>query len=334
MARYFCCRSEVQGPKWPKGNINLWPFVIMSRAKHWVFTLNNYSSAEVVALSLAFTNGRFIHIAWAEEVGESGTPHLQGSFSLVKKERATALHKISGLERAALLVMKGKPQQAYDYYANNPDKGSPVNLQCFGTLPAQTQGKRTDLSDATEVLAETGSLKRVAQEFPEVFVKYHAGLRALRSTLTDTSYAVPIGPYPWDYDFDFRYTQILWGSAGLGKTEFAKRILPNALFANDVDDLGHYDPSIHDGIIFDDMDLNFLPRSAQIFMVDVDNNRSIRCRYFNAFIPKNTKKIFITNVFDGKIFLTEDPAISRRIKVTHLRAAQEDEFPLAILNSI
>lgn len=47
------------------------------------------------------------------------------------------------------------------------------------------QGKRTDLEDACTTLRDTKSLKRVAQEHPTAFVKFHKGLKELKAILEE-----------------------------------------------------------------------------------------------------------------------------------------------------
>lgn len=67
----------------------------------WDFVLNNYNEEEVCQIKQFITTfckkGGFGY-----EVGESGTPHLQGFLSLIKKERKSALYKKAGFIRASL----------------------------------------------------------------------------------------------------------------------------------------------------------------------------------------------------------------------------------------
>ncbi len=125
-------------------------------------------------------------------------------------------------------------------------------------------------------------------------------------------------PESWQHLEDNFNTIILWGESGIGKTCLAKALLPEALMVSHTDDLLKYNPDEYDGIIFDDMDFKHFPRSAQIHLLDWDDNRSIHCRYVSAFIPANTRKIFTTNEPDGSVFDLTDAAIRRRVEVHHL----------------
>lgn len=109
------------------------------------------------------------------------------------------------------------------------------------------------------------------------------------------------------------------GSPNIGKTQFALALIGNALMVSHIDDLKNFDPNVHDGILFDDMEFNHVPVSAQIHLTDWDFDRSIHIRYGLANIPKNTKKVFTTNVESGLIFnLDPSLGVKRRVRVHHL----------------
>ena len=57
------------------------------QAKHWCFTLNNYTADEYDALSAIGHElpKEISYIIVAKETGETGTPHLQGYISFDRK---------------------------------------------------------------------------------------------------------------------------------------------------------------------------------------------------------------------------------------------------------
>jgi len=65
-------------------------------AKHWCFTLNNYSDDDKCKLSSAFDSGRISYLIYGKEVASTGTPHLQGFVSVKKKCRIPGLVKLLG----------------------------------------------------------------------------------------------------------------------------------------------------------------------------------------------------------------------------------------------
>ena len=64
------------------------------------FVINNYTTTELCQLKQ--TLSKICKKAlFGLEIGECGTPHIQGYMSLKRKTRFTGLHKLSGLERAS-----------------------------------------------------------------------------------------------------------------------------------------------------------------------------------------------------------------------------------------
>ena len=62
----------------------------ISPAKHWVFTLNNYTTEDIEEFSSSSSTKRYI---FQEETGESGTPHLQGYLEFLTKKRPFSVFK-------------------------------------------------------------------------------------------------------------------------------------------------------------------------------------------------------------------------------------------------
>lgn len=60
----------------------------------WCFTLNNYSIDDIEILETVFKSLCKWYI-FQEEIGEEGTPHLQGTLSLLQKSRLTELKHIN-----------------------------------------------------------------------------------------------------------------------------------------------------------------------------------------------------------------------------------------------
>lgn len=112
---------------------------------------------------------------------------------------------------------------------------------------------------------------------------------------------------------------IIIGKSGIGKTTWAKQIVPKpCLFVSHIDDLKKFDSTTHKSILFDDVCFNHYPVQSQIHLVDSDNPRSIHVRYGTAHIPSGIRKIFTCN--ENPIDL-DHPAIQRRcqvIRVTEL----------------
>lgn len=72
------------------------------------------------------------------------------------------------------------------------------------------QGTRNDLASATDIIRAGGSLKRVAEECPTVYTKFHKGLAALRNVLQD-----------FGRGYAEKDVRLYYGPTGVGKTRRA-----------------------------------------------------------------------------------------------------------------
>lgn len=127
--------------------------------------------------------------------------------------------------------------------------------------------------------------------------------------------------FTWaDFEFKADKFNIMVGPSGCGKTSYVKSKYPKILLVSHMDQLGTYDKDVHEGILFDDMAFQHMPRTAQIHIADMDDDRYIHIRYGMAFIPKGTLKICTTNIKD---IFTEDAAIRRRCHVWDMQMACE-----------
>ncbi len=88
MSKVELCKNSTKIVKGKIGNS------VQSSAKStWFFTFNNYDTESIEYLQIVFNELKAKYV-FGEEVGASGTPHLQGYIKLVKRLRLTALVKI------------------------------------------------------------------------------------------------------------------------------------------------------------------------------------------------------------------------------------------------
>lgn len=92
------------------------PFVIHP-AKRWCFTLNNYTDEEYCAIKAILQKKSLTWII-GKEVGDSGTPHLQGYVEFTKKLRPLGLFDS---KRIHFEKSKGDREQNYDYCSKDND---------------------------------------------------------------------------------------------------------------------------------------------------------------------------------------------------------------------
>lgn len=138
--------------------------MIMSRAKYWTLTLNNPSSDEKAMIRKMGEDGVFDYLVIGNEVGESGTPHLQGFVSMKERVRLAQLkQKISA--RAHYEVAK-YPEKAAEYCKKDGD------FYEFGELVLK-KGKRSDIDGfKDDVKKKKLSLRELRDKHSIVFAKY------------------------------------------------------------------------------------------------------------------------------------------------------------------
>ncbi len=283
------------------------------RGTRWTLTLNHYTPEHLIDLKALVDQKKITYLCYGlERASTTGTPHIQGYLQLPKKLRLNGL-KAMLPGSPHLELAKGTLQQNITYCSKDGE--------FFELGEAVSPGARTDLQAVQQLIKDGASDLEIADASFNLWTRYHKAFALYRRMInlprTTTSFLLEDFPEDWRTlsTFPFRTSLILAGLPSIGKTEFAKVLLPGALMCSHMDDLGLFDPTVHSGIIFDDMEFVHIPRSAQIHLVDVDNDRSIHVRYKTAFIPKNTKKIFTTNL--DAIFL-DDAAINRRISLHNL----------------
>lgn len=175
------------------------------------FTINNYSDADIDYLS---NTDLFKYICYGREVGENLTPHLQGYFEFPHGNRKSLQACISALQKDGcpskphIEVAMGTASQAIAYCEKDGvfwEKGE----------RPKGQGKRSDIDEATSILANGGSLQEVAINLPTVFVKFHRGLREYQMTISSRR--------TWKTEVYW-----LWGPSGSGKSRWAWTQYPDA----------------------------------------------------------------------------------------------------------
>jgi len=137
--------------KCSKGNTNL-------RARNFCVTLNNYTEEE----ENIFNELKCKYIIIGKEVGENGTPHLQGYIEFKDPLTLSALKKRIG-KRSHIEPRRGTAEQASDYCKKDG------NFFEKGTM--SKQGQRQDLIDLKEqILSGSMTVDDITLNDP---IKYH-----------------------------------------------------------------------------------------------------------------------------------------------------------------
>lgn len=113
----------------------------------------------------------------------------------------------------------------------------------------------------------------------------------------------------------------IYGETALGKTAWARALLPEAIVIRHTDQLRVADTS--KGLIFDDYSIRHWPAPAAIHLTDFEENSGINIKHGHVVIPAGTRKIFTFNLpFDDWLPEACDEmqkaAVRRRVHVIHI----------------
>lgn len=135
----------------------------MAYARRWCFTYNNYDDSVIERLK--DFELMVVYLIYGKEVGENGTPHLQGFFILKEKSRMNRIKSAIG-DTVHLESSKGSAKQASDYCRKEGV------VYEFGVLP-NGQGKRNDIECFKEdVKNGMMDLKELREVHSTVCAKY------------------------------------------------------------------------------------------------------------------------------------------------------------------
>ncbi|ALE29774.1 replication associated protein [Lake Sarah-associated circular virus-35] len=304
------------------------------RLRRFCFTINNYTEALYdELLAFAVTTSWFVV---GKEVGENGTPHLQGACILNNQLSFNSLKKMDCFARAHIETMKGSPQDNLVYCTKED-----TNAYVYGTLPEP--GKRNDLHEAVEKVKEGATLRDLALgDGGPAVVKFHKGLTVLRS-LCSTPRADP-PTVVWIY-----------GPTGVHKTrcalEFGK-ILGAASGSSEANSVwisggGFRWFDGYDGqpvAIFDDFRAKQLTGAGGFtFLLRLLDRYPISVEFKGGFVNWTPRIIFITTPHDVATtfakrsqHIPEDIAqLDRRInKVIHFPEVPSDAVKLELLDAL
>jgi len=187
-----------------------------NRIRSYCFTLNNYTDEEIELIK----NGDYSYLVFGKEIGESGTPHLQGFVRFENAKTMSAIHKLKGWKRTALQVSES-PLSAIDYCKKGSqshdewkkDNVSGINYgkdaEVFET-GVFSQGKRADLDSLYDEVKGGSSVDDVAWANPGGYNMCFKVLEKLEDIRLRKTLRNEMTEGIWIY-----------GKTGTGKSDFA-----------------------------------------------------------------------------------------------------------------
>lgn len=143
----------------------------LSRA--WCFTIYPQGAEELWHIPTFEPPMRYL-VYQREACPSTGRLHFQGYVYFEKTvTRTTAQHAL-GYPTCFCVATRGTSQQNLEYCTKLKSAVEGKAPYEAGEFPAQ--GKRTDILQAAEALADTRDLKQVAKAYPDVYLKYHRGM--------------------------------------------------------------------------------------------------------------------------------------------------------------
>lgn len=178
-------------------------------SRRYCFTFNNPpldSEGQPILLQhdVGSSKPLFKYLTYQYERGESNTPHFQGFCVLSSPQRFTRIKNLWGAPHL-------EESQGFDCearkYCHKVD-GRIAGPWEFGDLSSTGQGSRTDLKEACTSLLEHRNIKKLAQDYPDTYVKYHTGFDKLLSTTRDPIPAPNIELLDWQLELIGIFSQV------------------------------------------------------------------------------------------------------------------------------
>ena len=134
-----------------------------SRGKSWCFTMNNYTAA--TEAHLQGLGGSCEYLLYGREVGENGTPHLQGFIKFNQRKRFSQVRELLG--NNPHLELARNIAASVQYCKKDGD------FTEVGELVVGGQGRRNDLEDFKEaVKGGMYSLDEIREHHSDVYARY------------------------------------------------------------------------------------------------------------------------------------------------------------------
>lgn len=242
-------------------------------SKYWCWTLNNPTVEDEETLQGLRDERRITYLVYGREVGESGTPHLQGYLETPRHIPFSRARRILG-GRAHLEVRRGTAREAIQYCQKDGD------FYQFGvpTL-AENQGQRTDLDDIKHQIDDGTPEIEIAQRYFSRWLIHRRGFREYRNLTNGVGLRLDV------------QVCLLWGKSGTGKTRYCYERDPDLFRCPDPDTLQWWDGYQGEETILIDDYRGKGPESFVLALLDV---YPLQLPIKGGFVPLRAKTIFIT----------------------------------------
>lgn len=278
-----------------------------SKSSRWCFTVNNWEPKD----EELFQQLECKYLVYGREVGDSGTPHLQGFVTFKGQQRLSALKKIH--ETAHWEAAKGTSRQASDYCKKDGDY--------FEKGDAPSPGKRTDLLDIAKAVKSGMTLKEVSDMSPDTYIRNYRGIANYASLHVE------------EYEADDVRGIWIHGPPGTGKSHHARLFASaNGGVFNKAQNKWFDGYNGEPVIVLDDMDNDALAHYLKIWSDKYACSGEIK----GGTVKLRHKWFVVTSNYDIDSLFEEKggvmcAAIKRRFKQIELRERTDNVEALAAL---
>jgi len=181
--------------------------------RHFAFTCNNYTAKSIDCIRKARISLEFSYLIYGKEIGDIGTPHLQGYVQLKKRKYFKSV--VGALPGFHITICKGNSQENIDYCKKD-------NKTFELGIARSVGGKVKQKEDWQELceLAMSGEHDKIMESNPGKFVKYY---RTWKNIGVDYNKAKPNPD---------RLCLWIYGAPGTGKSLMAHSLWPEAYWKN------------------------------------------------------------------------------------------------------
>lgn len=270
----------------------------MPGAKQWCWTLNNYTENDVLFFrSIVTLVPEIVYMGWGFEVGENGTPHLQGVLGLSRRKTMQRVKDFLQQPAVHLEVMHGSFDEAVEYCEKDGV------FEEYGARP-RGQGSRSDLIALKNDLRAGMKRKAIADKHFSNFIRYHRGINEYARLHSE----------PRDFA---SLVIVYWGPTGTGKT---RAVHDNAtdLWSYSADQwFDGYDG--HEQVLFDD----FTGSEFKIqFLLKLLDRYPMQVRIKGGFVNWRPREIYITSNLDPRTWYSganpmHQQALMRRLSFVY-----------------
>jgi len=273
---------------------------------HFCFTLNNYVEEEDVPRLSAYFEEEAKYWIIGREVGDGGTPHLQGYASLSRRCSFNAVRNKLG-SRCHIEGARGTARQNREYCSKGGNfiEGGQINEG------AAAPKSRDELGAAFVAAVRQGNrgVLEFADSFPGTYI--FSGSNMLRNALS-------LRPPVERPNISVRW---FYGEPGVGKSRLAHQLLPEA-YIKEPRTKWWNGYLCETQVIIDDfgpngIDINHLLRWFDRYKCLVENKGGMIALYADTFIV--TSNFHPRDIFKfGEMYNPQLPALERRIVIEEM----------------